>query len=189
MSSFTLTQVLSQRTHYGPHGGLLIDLVLLFQPSSQLFHHLETLITMVSHYHWNGDSHVSLLPIQKRTVWRYKYADFTRGLSLLNSVHWNQVLTVNTGKFGGTSSWKSWGIAFQEVVYVQDKISLGLIRTLSRQSKDVIAYIGNRSALMTLGLHWNTSNFKIRLRLSWDRQSKIISGGWMMLAAETSGNH
>ena len=49
------------------------------------------------------------------------------------------------------SLWKSWSIAFREVLYLRDEISLGLIRALSRQSKDVIAYSGNRIVLMTLG--------------------------------------
>ena len=107
MSTFSLTQVVSQHTHFGPHGRSLIDLVLLSQPSQ-----LQSCSVIPPL--GNSDHHGIILSLKwrllrksvvskKRSVWRYKHADFTRTCSLLNSVDWDQVLSMNINL-----SWDTW---------------------------------------------------------------------------------
>ena len=71
---------------------------------------------------WNSDHHGIILSLKrrllhksiaskKRSVWRYKHADFTRARSLLNSVSWDQVLSMNINL-----SWDIWQNKFMEVM-------------------------------------------------------------------------
>ncbi len=86
ISTFFLTQVVSQPTHLGTHGGSLIDLVLLSQPSQLL--KCATIPPLGNSDHqgisvklkWRVSS--KQLTSNQRTVWRYKYADFRGACSL-----------------------------------------------------------------------------------------------------------
>ena len=197
MSFFSLTQVVSQNTgtHFGPHGHSLIDLVLLSQPNQ-----LQS--CPVHPPLGNSDHHGIILSLRwrllcksvaskQRSVWRCKHADFTRSCSLLNSVDWDQVLAMNMNL-----SWDIWRNKFMEVMeHCIPRGTLPERRNLPWLNKSIVQAIKRRNCLIhnrilkILGWHWSIPNFVIRSQLSWDRQSKVISGGWRMLAAETFRNH
>ena len=161
---------------YCPHGGLLIDLVLFFQPSSQLFHHLETLITMVSHYHWNGDSHVSLLPIKKKNCleiqvcWLYQRTLPTQ-LSLLESSF-------------DCEHWEIWQNKFMEVMeHCIPRGTLPERRNLPWLNKSIVQEIKRRNCLFRkqncgndprLTLKYTRLRNKVAAKL---RQAKQITSG------------
>ena len=147
MSTFSLTQVVSQHTHFGPHGRSLIDLVLLSQPSQ-----LQSCSVIPPL--GNSDHHGIILSLKwrllrksvvskKRSVWRYKHADFTRACSLLNSVDWDQVLSMNINL-----SWDTWRDNFMEVMErCIPRATLPERRNLPWLDKSIVQAIKRRNCL------------------------------------------
>ncbi len=96
LSTCSLTQVVTDHTHHGPHKDSLIDLVLLSQPCQLLkcatipplgnSDHLGIAVTLK----WilTSKQHST----RHRSVWRYGHADFGRACSLLDSTDWDQVI-------------------------------------------------------------------------------------------------
>ena len=95
ISTLSLSQIVSQDTHFGPHGSSLIDLVLLSQPN-------QLLNCSVIPPLGNSDHHGITLSLKwrlsskpattkPRSIWRYRHADFERACTLLDLTNWDQI--------------------------------------------------------------------------------------------------
>lgn len=115
LSTFSLTQVVSDYTHHGPHGDSLIDLVLLSQPSQLIdcstipplgnSDHLGIAVTLK--WRLTSKQHTN----KPRSIWRYKYANFERACILLDLTNWNQVITEDVN-----SAWRNVQKRFLDVM-------------------------------------------------------------------------
>jgi len=91
LAMFSLTQVVTEPTHFGPSGKSLIDLVLLSQPSQLLKCSTIPPLGNSDHYgifialQWRVFSKRSAS--NSRSIWRYKYADFERACFLLDAIN------------------------------------------------------------------------------------------------------
>ncbi len=111
-STFSFTQVVSEKMHHVPHGDTLIDLVLLSEPSqltrcttipplgnSQLSYHNGLSVLLK----WRVSGGPPVTNCKPRSVWRYKFADFEKACSLIDAANWDQLLPMDVNL-----AWDMW---------------------------------------------------------------------------------
>ena len=147
ISTLSLSQIVSQDTHFGPHGSSLIDLVLLSQPN-------QLLNCSVIPPLGNSDHHGITLSLKwrlsskpattkPRSIWRYRHADFERACTLLDLTNWDQLLTENINE-----SWDTWQQKFLEVMeQCIPKGTLSKRRNLPWLDKSIVQAIKKRNHL------------------------------------------
>ena len=115
-NSLTLTQVVSDPTHYSSNSSSLIDLVFLSSPKSFLF--CNTLPPLANSDHLGLSFAVTIdkprpNPTRSmRKIWRYAYADFDLANEMLSAIDWSTLLSsedVNT-------CWSNWRTKFLQVM-------------------------------------------------------------------------
>ena len=115
LSMFSLSQVVTEPTHFGPSGKSLIDLVLLSQPSQLLRCSTIPPLGNSDHYgifialKWRVFSKRSAS--NSRSIWRYKYADFERACFLLDAINWDYLLPNDAN-----SAWNTWKSIFLDIM-------------------------------------------------------------------------
>ena len=115
LSTFSLFQVVTEHTHFGPHGTSLIDLILLSQPSQLL--RCTTIPPLGNSDHYGIYTALKWRVFKKkvisnsRLIWRYKYADFEKACFLLDTIDWDIVLPNDV-----SNAWLTWQTIFLQIM-------------------------------------------------------------------------
>ena len=115
LNSFCMSQVVNSPTHITPNGRVsLINLALISDPTSFQYCHVFPPISNSDHCivscHFTHQL-VSFCKCNKRTVWIYSKADFTRASELITDTNWDALIgdCIDT-------SWTNWKLKFLDIM-------------------------------------------------------------------------
>ena len=115
VSSFNLTQIVSEPTRVTGSSSTLIDLI--FVTPTVIVKHCSTLPPLASADHYGLQLIMSTKAQVKRSkpvtrrIWRYALADFDRAAELLDTIEWTNLLPDNVDAF-----WSAWKTYFLQIM-------------------------------------------------------------------------
>ena len=117
MSSFNLTQIVSEPTRVTESSSTLIDLI--FVTPTVIVKYCSTLPPLANADHYGlqlimtTKSPVKRSKPVSRRIWRYTLADFDRAAELLDTIEWTNLLPDNVDDFW--SAWKTYFLQIMEI--------------------------------------------------------------------------
>ena len=173
LCSFSLSQVVTEPTHFSPNGNSsLIDLALMSNPSQ--LQDCSTIPPLGNSDHcgvslsirWKCNTeHVTVNP---RKIWRYTHANFERACELLEAVNWDDLISSDINE-----AWTNWYSKFMEIINeCVPKAFLSKRRNLPWLSKDIISAMRRRNTLFRLAKRSNSSSLRKKYR---DMRNRITA--------------
>ena len=165
MSSFNLTQIVSEPTRVTGSSSTLIDLI--FVTPTVIVKHCSTLPPLANADHYGLQLIMSTKAQVKRSkpvtrrIWRYALADFDRAAELLDTIEWTSLLPDNVDAFW--SAWKTYFLQIMEICIPNAIVRVK--KNVPWMNRDISVAIKQRNKLFQLAKRSGKASDHVKYKL------------------------
>ena len=165
VSSFNLTQIVSEPTRVTESSSTLIDLI--FVIPTVIVKYCSTLPPLANADHYGlqlimtTKSPVKRSKPVSRRIWRYTLADFNRAAELLDTIEWTNLLPDNVDDFW--SAWKTYFLQIMEICIPNANVKVK--KNIPWMNKGISVAIKQRNKLFQVAKRTGKSSDRIKYNL------------------------
>ena len=174
VSSFNLTQIVSEPTRVTESSSTLIDLI--FVSPTVIVKQCSTLPPLANADHYGLQLIVSTKSQMKRSkpvtrrIWRYTLADFDRAAELFDTIEWTNLLPDNVDAFW--SAWKTYFLQIMEICIPSATVKVK--RNVPWMNKDISVGIKQRNKLFQTAKRSGKSSDRTKYNRKRNQVVKIL---------------